>query len=78
MKIRMLSYCQEKINNEVVIFDNNKVVNLNDEKAMDFINRGLAEEVGETAGSFMGSAVEAENKMLNIIYKKRGRPRKEG
>lgn len=81
MKVKVIKYCQEKIDGHLVVLDVNKVIDIQDDDAQRLIEKNLAvvfnhvaddETLGESSsGNF-------ENKMINVLYKKRGRPRKEG
>jgi len=69
MKVKILQYCQEKIEGRLIILDANRIIEINDNDALRLIDNGLARDIL--------SEQECENKMLEINYKKRGRPRKE-
>jgi len=78
MKLKMLKYCQRKINGNLIILDVNKTINIeNVDEAEQLITDGFALKVGDVAATNEGAAGSFENKMIDIIYKKRGRPRKE-
>jgi hypothetical protein len=75
MRVRVLKYCQELIDGHPIVLDCNKIVDLEDEDALRLIDKGIAEEIVLNTSQ---KSEQCENKMINIIYKKRGRPRKEG
>lgn len=69
MKVKILTYCQEMIDGRLLVLDANKIIDLEHGDAQRLIDKGIATEDMRQ--------LSLENKMLNIIYKKRGRPRKE-
>jgi hypothetical protein len=71
MKVKVLKYCQEKIDGCLLVLDVNKIIDVQDEDAQRLIENGMAQEIDSQ------SNINCENKMINILYKKRGRPRKE-
>ena len=77
MKVKILVPCEKIIKNELTILDVNRVIIVDDTDAFNLISNGVAENVEKTTVSNNDAVVNAENKMINIIYKKRGRPRKE-
>jgi hypothetical protein len=74
MKVKILRYCQEMIDGLPTVLDVNKIVDIQDGDACRLIERNLAQEI-EVENKTQD--IECENKMVNILYKKRGRPRKE-
>jgi hypothetical protein len=85
MKVKILNYCEEKIEGRLLALNCNQTLILEEKYALPLIEKGNAEEIKKITGSNNEPVVSnsvcdpvCENKMVNIIYKKRGRPRKEG
>jgi hypothetical protein len=76
MKIKMLSYCQERMDGCLQIFCVNKIYDLSDENAIKLIDKKLAIKLGKTSCAEKAQDVLCENKMVELI-KKRGKPKKE-
>jgi hypothetical protein len=76
MKIKIIEYCQYAIDGALRILDANKIIDINDDDAIILIEKGLAEQVNETTYPENGQVVSLENKMISLIKKQRGRPRK--
>jgi hypothetical protein len=68
MKVKVLRYCQEKIDGRLTVLDANKIVDVPEVDACRLIKEGFAQSID--------CAITGENKMVNILYKKRGRPHK--
>ncbi len=77
MKVKMLKYCQAKIDGCLLVLDVNKIIDIEDEDAQRLVANGLAQEIGLPVGVICENNADCENKMINVLYKKRGRPRKE-
>jgi hypothetical protein len=67
MRVKIAKYCQEIIDGHLIVLDVNKIIDIQESDAHRLIDKNLACEC-EMVG---------ENKMMDIVYKKRGRPRKE-
>lgn len=78
MKVKILKYCQEKINGHLVVLDANKIIDIQEEDAQKLITKNLAAIFIQIDEEEDNNLKNNENKMINILYKKRGRPRKEG
>lgn len=78
MKVKILQYCQEKIDGHLTVLDVNKIIDVSIEDASRLITNGIAQEIDCSFDLNNPSLiVNGENKMVNVLYKKRGRPRKE-
>jgi hypothetical protein len=73
MKVQILEYCQEMIDGRLTVLDANRIIDISNEDASRLIINGVAQKIILTESP----PVVGENKMVNILYKKRGRPRKE-
>jgi len=77
MKIKITEYCFERIDGRILILDAGKVMDVSEKEAFSLIDKNLAIEINELGGSNTESPTSFENKMIDVVYKKRGRPRKE-
>jgi len=73
MKVTILKYSQVSIAGCLTVLDVNKIIDIQEEEAQQLINAGIASSCEFDANN----ELTTENKMINILYKKRGRPRKE-
>lgn len=65
----------------MVVLDVNRIINIQDSDASRLIEKGLAQKIDCLIIDNNSSVIDindSQNKMINILYKKRGRPRKEG
>jgi len=80
MKIKMTACCQEKIGNQLVILDVNRIFDFEKQDVERLISHNKAILIEDRATDSIKESVAPsfENKVINVVYKKRGRPRKEG
>lgn len=86
MKVKINAYCQEKIEGRLLILDGQRILDVSEGDGRNLINKNLAIEIIELDESNHGISPQSlspdssnsfENKMIDVVYKKRGRPRKE-
>lgn len=78
MKVKVIKYCHENIDGHLTVLDINRKIDINDQDAHRLIASGVVEKIDNQIIDVEPSIGNPENKMVNILYKKRGRPRKEG
>lgn len=85
MKIQIKEYCIEKVDGRLLILDGQKVIDVSEQDALNLINKNLAIKINELDATERESTPQEnssvpsntfENKMIDVVYKKRGRPAK--
>jgi len=76
MKVKILNPCRYIIEGRLLILDANQELDLNNSAASSLIENGLAAKIETGSHLNLKITPHFENKVINLIYKKRGRPRK--